>query len=54
MDNYRNKILNLNLSLGIAEVSIALGTFLTSVFGMNLHSGLETANYMFYGMAGLA
>ncbi len=54
MDNYRNKILNLNLSLGIAEVSIALGTFLTSVFGMNLHSGLESVNYVFYGVTGLA
>lgn len=54
MDNYRNKILNLNLNLGIAEVSIALGTFFTSVFGMNLASGLETTPYVFYGMSGMA
>lgn len=44
MDNYRNKILNLNLSLGIAEVSLALGTFFTGIFGMNLTSGLESAH----------
>ncbi|KAK8801449.1 hypothetical protein WA171_004591 [Blastocystis sp. BT1] len=54
MDNYRNKILNLNLNLGIAEVSIALGTFFTSVFGMNLTSGLETTPYVFYGISGMA
>ena len=54
MDNYRNKILNLNLSLGIAEVSLALGTFFTSAFGMNLMSGLETTPFVFYGVTGIA
>ena len=54
MDNYRNKILKLDLSLGIAEVSIALGTFFTSIFGMNLMSGLETTPYIFYGMSIMA
>lgn len=54
MDNYRNKILNLNLSLGIAEVSLALGTFFTSAFGMNLTSGLETTPLVFYGVSGMA
>lgn len=54
MDNYRNKILNLNLSLGIAEVSLALGTFFTGIFGMNLTSGLEATNFVFYGVAAMA
>ena len=54
MDNYRNKILNLNLSLGIAEVSLALGTFFTGIFGMNLTSGLESAHFVFYGVAAMA
>ena len=54
MDNYRNKILNLHLNLGIAEVSLALGTFFTSAFGMNLMSGLETKPFVFYGVTGMA
>ena len=54
MDNYRNKILNLNLNLGIAQVSLAFGTFLTGAFGMNLLSGLETLPHVFYIVGGLA
>ena len=54
MDNYRNKILNLNLNLSIAQVSLAFGTFLTGAFGMNLLSGLETIPYVFYLVGGIA
>ena len=54
MDNYRNKILSLNLNLSIAQVSLAFGTFLTGAFGMNLLSGLETIPYVFYLVGGIA
>lgn len=54
MDNYRNKILNLNLNLSIAQVSLAFGTFFTGAFGMNLLSGLETLPHVFYIVGGLA
>ena len=54
MDNYRNKLLKLDLNLGIAEVSLCLGTFFTSAFGMNLMSGLETKPFVFYGVTAMA
>lgn len=54
MDNYRNKILNLNLNLSIIQVSLAFGTFLTGAFGMNLLSGMETIPYVFYLVGGIA
>ena len=54
MDNYRNKLLKLDLNLGIAEVSLCLGTFFTSAFGMNLMSGLETKPFVFYGVSAMA
>ena len=54
MDNYRTKMLHLNSSLVIAHVSLALGTFFTSAFGMNLMSGLETTPFVFYGVTGMA
>ncbi|KNB41737.1 inner membrane magnesium transporter MRS2 [Blastocystis sp. subtype 4] len=47
MDNYRNKILNLNLNLGIAEVSIALGTFFTSDWKQLRMSFMEYLEWRF-------
>lgn len=41
LDQHRNQLLRLDLQLTMATVSLALGAFGASIFGMNLQSGLE-------------
>lgn len=45
--NYRNFVLSVSLRMGIVSASVSLATFLTSAFGMNLVSGLESNKYAF-------
>jgi len=47
----RNKIMNYNLHMGIAAVSIGTCSACAGIFGMNLTSGLENHPWAFYGAA---
>ena len=47
----RNKIMNYNLHMGIAAVSIGTCSACAGIFGMNLTSGLEEHPWAFYGAA---
>jgi magnesium transporter len=47
LDTYRNRMMRIQMQMGIAAVGIAGGTVLTSMFGMNLQSGLEHIPYSF-------
>jgi hypothetical protein len=56
---YRNRMVRMNLHLGIAGLSFAMGTTVAGFFGMNLVTGLEDSAFAFYyvifgsGMGGL-
>ncbi|KAJ3397659.1 magnesium ion transporter [Lobulomyces angularis] len=41
LDTQRNNLIVLDLRATLATLSISLSTFMTSIFGMNLYSGLE-------------
>jgi magnesium transporter len=45
---YRNRMIRMNLHIGIAGLSIAVGTTTAAFFGMNLLSGMETSPVAFY------
>ena len=47
-DNYRNTIIQLDLLLTSATLCITFFTALTSLFGMNVPSGLEDHESAFY------
>lgn len=51
LDSMRNYILGVDLMLSLAVISLACGTFVTGVFGMNLPSGLEDTRGLFWGVA---
>ncbi|CAI5747451.1 unnamed protein product [Peronospora destructor] len=47
LDSMRNYLLGVDLIFSIVIISISIGTFITGVFGMNLHSGLESSDTWF-------
>jgi len=49
---YRNRLVRMNVHLGILGVSTGLTTALTGLFGMNLISGLEESPVAFAVVAG--
>jgi magnesium transporter len=51
---YRNRMVRMNVHLGIFGLSLAVGTTLSGFFGMNLVSGLEESPMMFYYVVGAA
>ncbi|KAF4041978.1 putative magnesium transporter [Phytophthora infestans] len=50
LDSMRNYLLGVDLIFSIVVISLSVGTFIAGVFGMNLHSGLETADGWFLGV----
>ncbi|ETM49561.1 hypothetical protein L914_06210 [Phytophthora nicotianae] len=50
LDSMRNYLLGVDLIFSIVVISLSIGTFIAGVFGMNLHSGLETADGWFLGV----
>jgi len=52
LDSMRNYLLGVELIFSLAVISLATGTFVTGMFGMNLPSGLESAQGVFWGVAG--
>jgi hypothetical protein len=48
LDNYRNRIIYINLHLSMFGVGLALATTVAGVFGMNLTSGLEEHPSLFW------
>lgn len=48
LDKQRNNLILFDLKANLASVSIASGTFVTSIFGMNLMSQLEQIPGLFY------
>ncbi len=52
LDKQRNNIILFDLKANLMAVSIASGTFFSSLFGMNLVSYLEDSAYLFYIVAG--
>lgn len=50
LDSMRNYLLGVDLIFSIVVISLSVGTFIAGVFGMNLHSGLESADGWFLGV----
>ena len=50
----RNRILWLNVNLSAASLAIAFYAGCTALFGVNLVSGLETTEYLFYVLGGVS
>jgi magnesium transporter len=50
LDSIRNYLLGVDLMFSLTAVCVALGTFITGIFGMNLNSGLEEAGGVFWGL----
>lgn len=48
LDSNRNRILSLELRIGIVTLGFTMATFIAGLFGMNLVSGLEEHPYAFY------
>ena len=48
LDSSRNQLLVIEMNLEILMVTIAIGTYITSLFGMNLDSGLEDTDTTFW------
>jgi len=48
LDKQRNNLIRLNLQLSIATISLGVGAWVGSTFGMNLVSGFEEHPNMFY------
>jgi magnesium transporter len=47
LSGYRNRMIRMNVHLGIATLSLGLGTTIAGLFGMNLINGLETSPMAF-------
>jgi len=45
--SYRNRLVRMNVHLGIFTMALAVGTTISGFFGMNLVSGLEEAKFAF-------
>jgi magnesium transporter len=54
LDSVRNKMMQVELKLGIASFAVSVGTFIVGIFGMNLISYLEQTPYMFPAMTFIA
>ncbi|WFC97049.1 Inner membrane magnesium transporter MRS2 [Malassezia brasiliensis] len=54
LDSNRNRILSLELRIGIVTLGFTMATFIAGLFGMNLTSGLETHPYAFYVTVGVS
>ncbi len=54
LDKQRNNLILFDLKANLATLAITSGTFLTSIFGMNLMSSLETIPGAFYLACGTA
>ena len=52
--NYRNYLLSISVRLSVLTVSISTAALITSGFGMNLHSGLETTPGLFWAAVGIS
>lgn len=50
LSGYRNRMVRMNVHLGIAGLGLGLSTAVAGFFGMNLVSGLEEAPHMFNGV----
>ncbi|KAL4137286.1 hypothetical protein PRIC2_000808 [Phytophthora ramorum] len=50
LDSMRNYLLGVDVIFSIVVISLSVGTFVAGVFGMNLHSGLESADGWFLGV----
>ena len=48
LDNHRNRLIQLNVTLAMVSCGVAMSTTITSMFGMNLISGLETHPTAFF------
>lgn len=51
LDSMRNYLLGVDLIFSLAVISLAVGTFVTGVFGMNLPSGFEDTRGLFWSVA---
>jgi len=51
LDTARNELLIVDMSLAIVMCTLAGGTYVTSLFGMNLTSGVETDDYWFFSVS---
>lgn len=50
LDTSRNELLIVDMTLAIVMVTLAAGTYVTSIFGMNLNSGVENdSQWWFWG-----
>jgi magnesium transporter len=54
LDSYRNSMISMELQMGVATFSVSSGTFITSIFGMNLISGYENSQTAFLLTVGSA
>ncbi|KAI3614612.1 hypothetical protein CBS9595_003883 [Malassezia furfur] len=54
LDSNRNRILSMELRIGIVTLGFTMATFIAGLFGMNLVSGLETHPYAFYVTVGVS
>ena len=54
LDTVRNRMMQVELVMGVAAFSVSIATFLVGVFGMNLVSHLEQNPTMFYWISGVA
>lgn len=55
LDEYRNRLININMRATLATVGLAFSTTTAGFFGMNLQSGLEEgATALFWGVVGCA
>jgi hypothetical protein len=51
LDTARNELLIVDMSLAIVMCTLAGGTYISSLFGMNLDSGVEEAQYWFISVS---
>ncbi len=54
LDKQRNNLIMFDLKANLMTVALTSGTFVSSIFGMNLASSFEKVPGMFYGVAGLS
>ncbi len=48
LDNHRNRLIQMNVTLAMLSCGVAMSTTITSMFGMNLNSGLENHPSAFF------
>jgi magnesium transporter len=50
LSSYRNRMIRMNVMIGIAGISMGMGTFVSGYFGMNVFNGLEQSHTAFYNI----